>query len=283
MTERVRSRIGAPARWAGQAPEDADPTGGRHVLDQDAGLTPIFTTLRRGEWRRPRPQSARRALRPVPDPVPYSSDPWTAPIPVVPPLPAAGGYGAADAYGAPLSVVPAAEPPVSATEATAWWGIPVVAGPATEHGAYAEHGAYDRGVDDPDRYGSGSYDAAPYDATRYDSAPYDSAPYGPAFHEPAPYVPAPHDRGAYDQAAYDQGAYDRGAYDRGGYDQAAYDRGPYTHDPLPHQPAAYEPAAYEPVLYGPPHRFPRHDPRPYQYDPLTDTGRHHRRLAPAGW
>ena len=240
MTEQVRSRTGAPTGWAGPAPDDADPTGGRHVLDQDAGLTPIFTTLRRGEWRRPRPQSARRALRPVPDPAPYpapySNDPWTAPIPVVPPLTlvddplgvgATGGYGAVSGY----------EPPASETETTAW-GIPVVTEPAG-------------GFEHADPYGSGSYEA-----TSYGSAGYD----------PQPHIPAPYDQRGYDQRGYDQRGYDQRGYDRAGYD-----------------PAPYQPTAHEPVLYGPPNRFARPDQRPYRYDPLTDTGRHHRRLAPAGW
>lgn len=279
MTERVRNRTGAPTRWAGPAPDDADPVGGRHVLDQDAGLTPIFTTLRRGAWRRPRPQSGRRALRPVPDPAPYSNDdPWTAPIPVIPALPAAARPHGTGEYG-PVG------PPVSATESTAWWGLPEVAAPV-------EHGAYDRGYDvdpygsgphgahEPPSYGQASYGQASYEAARYDSAAYDQAAY---------------DRAAYDSAGYDRAAYEQGAYAGYGYDQVAYEPAPQVpaphvgggHDRAPyaaasHEPLPYQPAGYEPVLYGPPHRFPRHDPRPYEYDPLTDTGRHHR-LAPAGW
>ena len=32
-----------PIRWAGPAPEQADPTGGRHAFDSEAALTPIIT------------------------------------------------------------------------------------------------------------------------------------------------------------------------------------------------------------------------------------------------
>jgi hypothetical protein len=259
VTERVRSRTGAPTRWAGPAPDDADPTGGRHVLDQDAGLTPIFTTLRRGAWRRPRPQSGRRALRSVPDPVSYANDPWTAPIPVVPAVDHLHGTGG-------HAHRPVADPPVSATEATAWWGLPVV--PRSG----GEHGAYDRGHD-PDPYGAASHPSAPrgpapYEAARYEPAGYGSAGYEPAGYESAPYVPEP---AGYESAPYVPAPDGRAAHD------------PVPYRPAPPEPLPYQPAGYEPVLYGPPHRFPRHDPRSYAFDPLTDTGRHHRRLAPAGW
>ncbi len=58
--------------------------------------------------------------------------------------------------------------------------------------------------------------------------------------------------------------------------------GPVAYEPAPYGPGMpYQPAAYGPAPYVPPvHRLPR---RPRGYDPLTDTGRHHRRLAPAGW
>ena len=269
MTERVRSRTGAPTRWAGPAPDDADPTGGRHVLDQDAGLTPIFTTLRRGAWRRPRPQSARRTLRPVPDPVQqFPGDPWTAPIPVVPAADHLHGTGG-------HAHRPAAEPPVSATEATAWWGLPVVPRSGGEHGAY-----------DPDPYGSGPYDVAPHA-----SAPRGAAPYEPVPREPVAYEPVPHEPVRYEAGRYETARYETARYEPTGYEPVPYGPAPdgrADHDPVPYRPAApdrlpYQPTAYEPVLYGPPHRFPRHDPRSYEFDPLTDTGRHHRRLAPAGW
>jgi hypothetical protein len=269
VTERVRSRTGAPTRWAGPAPDDADPTGGRHVLDQDAGLTPIFTTLRRGAWRRPRPQSARRTLRPVPDPVQqFPGEPWTAPIPVVPAVDHLHGTGG-------HAHRPAAEPSVSATEATAWWGLPVVPRSGGEHGAY-----------DPDPYGSGPYDAAPHG-----SAPRSAVPYEPVAYEAVPYQPVAHEPARYEGGRYEPARYEPARYEPTGYEPAPYAPAPdgrAAHDPVPHRPAApdrlpYQPTAYEPVLYGPPHRFPRHDPRSYEFDPLTDTGRHHRRLAPAGW
>jgi hypothetical protein len=260
--------------------------GGRHVLDQDAGLTPIFTTLRRGAWQRPRPQSGRRALRPVPDLVqPSPGDPWTAPIPVVTALPVVepphgtGGYRPADAY-APTTIS-AVEPPVSPNEATAWWGLPVVAEPAGGPGRGGYGDPHASGPYEVTPYGSVPHVPAAYETAVHEPAAYDAAAYEPAGYDPGPYIPAPSYQAAYDQAAYHQAAYDRAAYEQRGYDGTAHDPAPYgraPHDPLPHQPAEYEP-----VLYGAPNRFPRHDARPYQYDPLTDTGRHHRRLAPAGW
>ncbi|MDT7579197.1 MAG: hypothetical protein QOK35_461, partial [Pseudonocardiales bacterium] len=242
MTERVRSRSGAPTPWAGPVLDDADPMGGRHVLDQDAGLTPIFTTLRRGAWRRPRPQPGRRALRPVPDLVPLSpGDPWTAPIPVVTALPVVepphgtGGYGPIDAYAA--TTISAVEPPVSPNEATAWWGLPVVAG------AGDGHGAYDRGGYDPDPYDSHSYDADSY-SDPHGSSPYAAAYTGAAPRSSAAYEPASYDSGSYESAAYDSAAYDSAAYDSGSYgshDPAAYDSGSY---------GSYGSASYEPDGYG---------------------------------
>jgi hypothetical protein len=76
----------------------AEPTDGRHALDRDAALTPIFTSLRRGSGRRPRGRGA-RTLRVVPEPVErFHDDPPTCPIPIVPALHAldaypSGGYG----------------------------------------------------------------------------------------------------------------------------------------------------------------------------------------------
>ena len=207
MTERVRSRTGAPTRWAGPVPDDADPMGGRHVLDQDAGLTPIFTTLRRGAWRRPRPQSGRRALRPVSDPVQrFVDDPLTAPIPVVPPLHGTGGYGVVDAYG------PSTEAPPSPTETTAWWGLPVVDVRGGEP-EFGEHGAYDGGYDE-DPYGSGPYAVASHDpgprgsAGSYGPESYGSGSYNSSTYEPDRYGAAPYD----ETASYDMDAYDAAPY-----------------------------------------------------------------------
>ena len=82
-------------------PDRADAGDGRHALDRDAALTPIFTALRRGRWRRPRGQAGASGLRLAPEPVERHHDgPPTSPIPVVPALHAldpypTGGYHAA--------------------------------------------------------------------------------------------------------------------------------------------------------------------------------------------
>ena len=82
-------------------PDRADAGDGRHALDRDAALTPIFTALRRGRWRRPRGQAGASGLRLAPEPVERRHDgPPTSPIPIVPALHAldpypTGGYHAA--------------------------------------------------------------------------------------------------------------------------------------------------------------------------------------------
>jgi hypothetical protein len=65
------------------------------------------------------------------------------------------------------------------------------------------------------------------------------------------------------------------------YEPVPYEPVPYgagMHDAVPYQPVAYDPAPYGSAV----RRLPRRAHRPRGYDPLTDTGRHHR-LAPAGW
>lgn len=53
---------------------------GRHAIDEDALLTPIFAALRRGNRRRRRHEPARESLR---DPVDeFRRDPLIAPIPI---------------------------------------------------------------------------------------------------------------------------------------------------------------------------------------------------------
>ena len=94
-TERPANRWG-PDRLV--EPDRADAGDGRHALDRDAALTPIFTALRRGRWRRPRGQAS--GLRLAPEPVERHDGPPTSPIPVVPALHAldpypTGGYHAA--------------------------------------------------------------------------------------------------------------------------------------------------------------------------------------------
>jgi hypothetical protein len=104
--------VAGPGRWGTERPaanrwgpdhlvepDRADAGDGRHALDRDAALTPIFTALRRGRWRRPRAQAS--GLRLAPEPVERHHDgPPTSPIPVVPALHSldpypTGGYHAA--------------------------------------------------------------------------------------------------------------------------------------------------------------------------------------------
>ena len=64
-TERPAANRWGPDRLV--EPDRADAGDGRHALDRDAALTPIFTALRRGRWRRPRGQAS--GLRLAPEPV----------------------------------------------------------------------------------------------------------------------------------------------------------------------------------------------------------------------
>jgi hypothetical protein len=69
---------------------DREPPSGRHALDEDALLTPIYHALARGGWRRgggrrPEPESdPAPAARPVPleEIIAFQRDPLTAPIPI---------------------------------------------------------------------------------------------------------------------------------------------------------------------------------------------------------
>ncbi len=193
MTDRVGSWTGAPTGWAGSVPDDADPTGGRHVLDRDAALTPIFTTLRRGAWRRSRPRSPGWTLRPVPDPVAqFRDDPHTAPIPVVPVDP----YAPAS-FATAVARLPPSPPVATASETTTWWESPI----AADRG-----GPYDRVGHGPGPSGRGPYGPTGHGAG-YAPAAYDSGAYGAAYH-PAPYDPAPYDPAPYDPAPYDPAPYD---------------------------------------------------------------------------
>ena len=86
------------------APDEAGATDGRHALDRDAALTPIFTALRRGRWRRPRVQ-----------PSAHRDGPPTAPIPIVRALRAVDPYS-------PASFARTPPPPrPSPVEATTVW------------------------------------------------------------------------------------------------------------------------------------------------------------------
>jgi hypothetical protein len=233
----ARNRRG-PIRWAGPAPDQADPTGGRHAFDAEAALTPIFTTLRRGDWRADPEPAFRQApphrpLRTVPDQVErFRDDPWTAPIPVVPPLHAVpdGGYGAGPS---------AAVPPPSDLETTMSWRVvdaPVA--PPAVHDLPAVHDSrWDEAADAGHRFGGPRYDPPAYGPTGYDQG-YEPAAYGPP------------------------------VYPRAGHDPAVYDLAPYE----PYEPAARGRRSYDPNGYD-----------PAGYNPVRDTGRHHVRLAPAGW
>lgn len=218
MTERVGSWNAVSNRRVDVAGH-VDPPVGRHALDHEAGLTPIFTSLRRGG---PRRHAGTRALRPVVDPVEqFRRDPQTAPIPVVPPI---------DPY-VPASFVEPSPPP-SPTETTMCWSPGASPVDAWGAGWTAHDPGYDAGYPD----------------TGYDVAG--------------------HGSGGYD-VGYETG-YDTG-YDAGhdGYGPAGYDPG-------------YAPAQYPTPQYAPdPYAYLRQDPS--AYDPLTDSGRHHLRLAPAGW
>ena len=68
------------ARVQETADELLDAVEGRHAIDEDALVTPIFAALRRGIRRRRHHEPARESLR---DPVDeFRRDPLTAPIPV---------------------------------------------------------------------------------------------------------------------------------------------------------------------------------------------------------
>ena len=62
--------------------------GGRHALDEDAVLTPIFAALRRGGRRQ---QENVGSVAPVASVEDFRRDPLTAPIPIVPAATVTGG------------------------------------------------------------------------------------------------------------------------------------------------------------------------------------------------
>ncbi len=231
MTQQVGSGNGSPTRWVPSVVDDADPTGGRHVLDKDAALTPIFTALRRGEWR-PSPPPAARALRSVPVPDRSRDRSWdgppTGPIPAVPPLHLVDPWSPGS-FAAPAPPPPSAPPSPSApptTGATAWWSHADVRYPEPVAGPVPGHR--------PDRYAPAAFD------DRIGQGTYDSGFHDPGFHDPEYADPRFHGAGSGD-----------------------------------------------PRFHGVAYRDPRfHAPqssRPRFYDPIIDTGRHHHRLAPAGW
>src|SRR5690606_34117923 len=72
-------------RWTGPRYEWDRRQDGRHALDEDALLTPIFHALRTSGWeeRQHEPAAAHRPAATRPDPLAeFRRDPLTAPIPV---------------------------------------------------------------------------------------------------------------------------------------------------------------------------------------------------------
>lgn len=190
----VQRRNGSrtPIRWAGPVPDQADPTGGRHAFDAEAALTPIFTTLRRGDWRRPRyPQGV--VHRPFPDPMDrFDCDPQTAPIPVVPALYAIDpdrtyAPPPVDPYAGRAFVPEPSAPPPSSLETTTWWPALV---PVDEYDPSPYEPIPHPASDDRARFG-------PSDRGTSGSGAWGRRPAGPG-----------HDRRTYDPRGYDPTAYD---------------------------------------------------------------------------
>jgi hypothetical protein len=219
VSELSRTPGGAPTPWGLSADPyrrapypygtEHDPTAGRHALDEDAAMTPIFTALRRGSWRRPpvRPDEYR-------DPVDrFRQDPPTTPIPL--PIPTLVPPAREDRLAA---VGPETSPVGGYRYSGRGYGAP---GDDEVYGEYAEYAEYE--VDD--RVGAA-----------WDRDPYAPASFGP---RPADRIPV----GTADFLLR----------------QAAPAR-------RPERPAMRTP-----------------DRAPTAHELVSDTGRHHRRLAPAGW
>ena len=212
----VQPRNGSrtPIQWAGPVPEQADPTGGRHAFDADAALTPIFTTLRRGAWRRPRSPQGFGPRRPAQEPVDrFHSDPPTAPIPVVPALYAVDpdrGYPPPppDPYVG-RSFVPEPSAPPSHLETTTWWPARASAEPRpTEYDRAPYEPSPDPYHDDRARFG-------PSDRGTSGSGAWGRGPSGSgAWVNGSPgYGSSGHDRASFDRASFDRRAYDPTVYD----------------------------------------------------------------------
>jgi len=232
-TERPAANRWGPDRLV--EPDRADAIDGRHALDRDAALTPIFTALRRGRWRRPRGQVS--GLRLAPEPVERHDGPPTSPIPVVPALHAldpypTGGYHAASVDPAGSGAFRGADP----------------------HASSGFRRAESSGVREVEPYASSGF--------RWPVV----APSASAGHQA---VSADlHTWGGEPRA---QGAPDEGYRTHG--NGASVD--PF--DPGSFAPRATPPSRTETTAVW--------SPGDYSMPPqqVTDTGRHHRRLAPAGW
>lgn len=84
MSDLVREQGGWSATTLTTADTDWDsPTAGRHALDEEAVLTPIFHAMARGGWRSRQHDAAPVSRQGHADPVDeFQRDPLTAPIPV---------------------------------------------------------------------------------------------------------------------------------------------------------------------------------------------------------
>jgi len=248
--------VAGPGRWGTERPaanrwgpdhlvepDRADAGDGRHALDRDAALTPIFTALRRGRWRRPRAQAS--GLRLAPEPVERHPDgPPTSPIPVVPALHsldpyATGGYHAA-------SVDPAGSGAFRGVDPHASGGFrgaePQASGRFREVEPYASSG-FRWPVVAPSA--SGGHRAVSADLHTWGVEPPAHAAAGGASGE----LHRTHGNGA-SVDPFDPGSF---------------------------APRAAPPSRTETTAVW--------SPGDYSMPPqqVTDTGRHHRRLAPAGW
>lgn len=83
----ARGHGGAGTRWGAvdRSPVSEDywgrPGEGRHALDEDALLTPIFHAMKRGAWRTRQHEAAAPAQAPADPVVAFHRDPLAAPIP----------------------------------------------------------------------------------------------------------------------------------------------------------------------------------------------------------
>jgi hypothetical protein len=230
----------------------------------------------------------------------------------------ADGY-ASSAPVAPPAPFPTSSAP-SPTETTTWWRSPVGFPPVPPRGEppVRHRPAYDdpglpaspprpAPVPDPADHDLDPYDGVQYEGVRYDGVRYDGVRYDGVRYDAAGYDVGPYDVGPYDAVLYDAlpgeaapydpvpEVYDTAWHDGPHADAVRYDgpphggvprvRPPYDptpYDPTPYDRAAHDRAANDRARYGRDRLDGRgHDPN--RYDPLTDTGRHHRRLAPAGW
>ncbi|WP_219418811.1 hypothetical protein [Pseudonocardia nigra] len=85
MSDLMRDLSGGTATVHSSSDDGRTSAGGRHALDEEAVLTPIFHALTRGGWRSRQHEPAAPSVPPraAADPVDaFRRDPLTAPIPV---------------------------------------------------------------------------------------------------------------------------------------------------------------------------------------------------------